>query len=325
MSAIPILGGLFSGISNIVGSAISADAQDRTNEKNLEIARENNAAMLAAMREQTRTEQEYNSISAQMQRAMIAGANPMLLAGANPATASAAGVPSLDSPVMQNPYQSFQSLGANLGSAILHAENIALQEKQINVAEFKSKIDMLQTLGEIGGSVDWSSSELKGVIKAVFGDSFDTGAIGSFARDNMVMTRLKNSVELSNLDVNQKKYLFGWLDEFTNAQFMYILAQTEQQQTQSNVNRSISSLNSEKKKEVTQAIKNMQEEWKSLNATGEMDVHRLERFVDLFDAQVKKIVSEAHISEKEAKYYIWSKINETMASLPFSGGVTKKF
>lgn len=325
MSTVPIFGGLLSAISNIIGSTISSNAQDRTNQMNLEIARGNNQAMLQAMREQTKSEQEYNSLSAQMQRAMIAGANPMLLAGANPATASSAGVPSLDSPVMQNPYQSFQSLGANLGSAFLQAENIALQEKQINVAEFKSKIDMLQTIGELGGSIDWSSSELKGVIKAVFGDSFDAGAIGSFARDKLVMTRLQNTVEVSNIDVKQKKYLFDWLDEFTNAQYMSILAGTEQFQTQSNVNRSISSLNSEKKKEITQAIKNMQEEWKSLYSTGEMDVYRLEKFVQLFDAQVKKIASEAEISENEAKFYIWSKINETMASLPFSGGVTKKF
>lgn len=301
-----VLGGVIGGIGSIVGSAISADAQRQANDMNLKIARENNAAMLSAMREQTKSEQEYNSISAQMQRAMAAGANPMLLAGADPTSASSAGVPSLDTPVMQNPYQSFASLGANVGSAALQAEQIALQEKQINVAEFKSKIDMLQTIGELGGSVDWSSDELKGVIRAVFGNTFDTGAIGTFARDNMVTTRIKNTIELSNLDVAEKKYLYGWLDEFTNAQFMSILAQTEQTQTQSGVNRStvsvnetvkkvnnsIADLNAEKKKEVTQAIKNMREQWTSLNATAQMDVIKLEKFAKFFDSQINKLTAE---------------------------------
>lgn len=292
---------------------------------NLKIARENNAAMLAAMREQTKADQEYNSIGAQMQRAMAAGANPMLLAGADPTSVSAAGVPSLDTPVLQNPYQSFAQLGANLGSAAIQAEQIALQEKQIDVAEFKSKIDMLQTLGELGGSIDWTSDELKGVIRAVFGDSFDANSIGSFARDNMTMTRIRNTIDSSDLDLKQKKYLFDWLDEFTNAQYINLLSDTERNQTTSNVNRSVASLNDEKRKEVEQAILNMKEEWNSIHAKGQMDLHKMTRFAESFDAEVKRLQAEAKITESEARFYIWSKINETLSSLPFSGGVTKKF
>lgn len=303
-----MIGAVIGGISNIIGSALSADAQRQTNEMNYKISRENNEKMLQAMREQTEAEQSYNSMSAQMQRAMMAGVNPMLLAGAQPTSASSSGVPSLDTPVMENPLQSFGSLGANLGSAAMQAEQIALQEKQIDIAEFKSKIDMLQTLGELGGSADWSSDELKGVIRAVFGDSFDAGSIGSFARDNMVMTRIKNTIESSNLDVNKKKYLFGWLDEFTNAQYINLLSDTERNQTISKVNRSIAELNKDQKKYVQQAIKNMAEEWNTLHAKGQMDLQRLTKFAEYLDAEVKKLQQEANLTEIEARYWVWQQV-----------------
>ena len=89
-----IIGAAISGVSGLVGSAISANAQKKTNQMNLQISRENNEAMLRAMREQTALEQTYNSIGAQMQRAMAAGVNPMLLAGAQPTSASSAGASS---------------------------------------------------------------------------------------------------------------------------------------------------------------------------------------------------------------------------------------
>lgn len=313
--------GLIAGISNIFGASVAAGAQQQTNKMNLQIARENNKAMLDAMREQTKADQTYNSIGAQMQRAMAAGANPMLLAGADPTSVSAAGVPSLDSPVMQNPYQSYSQMGASLGSAALHAEQLALQEKQINVAEFKSKIDMLQTIGELGGSIDWTSSELKGVIRSVFGDTFDADSIGAFARDNMVMTRIKNSIETSNLDKDTKKYLYGWLDEFTNAQYINLLSDTERNQTQSKLNRALESLNREKRDEITQAILNMKEEWNSLYAKGQMDLHKLERFAELFDAELNKIVAETKLTNEEASYLIWGYINGSLGAL---GGVAGK-
>lgn len=310
-----IIGGIISGASNIIGAGVSAAAQNRTNQMNLQIARENNKAMLDAMREQTKADQEFNSIGAQMQRAMAAGANPMLLAGADPTSVSAAGVPSLDTPIMQNPYQGFAQLGANLGSAAIQAEQIALQEKQIDVAEFKSKIDMLQTLGELGGSVDWTSDELKGVIRAVFGDSFDANSIGSFARDNMTMTRIRNTVESSDLDLKQKKYLFDWLDEFTNAQYINLLSDTERNQTTSKVNRSVASLNKEQEAHVKQAVSNMREEWNSIHAKGQMDLHRLTKFAETFEAEVKKLQSEANIAENEARYWIWHQVLQNGPSL----------
>lgn len=314
-----VLGSIISGAANLIGSSIAASAQNKTNLMNLQISRENNKAMLDAMREQTKADHEYNSIGAQMLRAIVAGANPMLLAGADPAQVSSAGVPSLDTPVFQNPYQGFAQLGANLGSAAIQAEQIALQEKQIDVAEFKSKIDMLQTIGELGGSIDWTSSELKGVIRAVFGDSFDSGSIGSFARDNMVMTRIRNTVESSDLDLKQKKYLFDWLDEFTNAQYINLLSESERNQTISKVNRSVASLNKEQEKHVQQAVSNMKEEWNSIHAKGQMDLQRLLKFAVTFDAEVKKLQSEADIAENEAIYWIWHNVLKHGPSLMSPG------
>lgn len=307
-----VIGGASSLLGAGINSAVSYAGAQQTNKTNKEIAEMNNQTMIQLMREQTDAEQRYNSIGAQMQRAMAAGVNPMLLAGAQPTSASAAGVPSLQAPDLKNPFQGFDSgltsAGHAMQTGLMQAKSMELQSEQIDNAKLQTQVDTLKTVAQLIGNTDLTSDDVNKIVSAVMGDSYQGSAIDSLLRDQFTITRLSNAIETSNIDKDTKKYLFGWLDEFTNAQFTDLLASTEMKQTQSNVNRSLVSLNSEKKKEIVQAIKNMEEQWTSLNATAQMDIQKLQKFAKYFDAQVKKLENDANLSEKEARYYLWSKL-----------------
>ena len=315
-----IAGGTIAGVGSLLSSGLGLIGTSMSNRTNREIARMNNKAMLQAMREQTASEQSYNSIGAQMARAQMAGLNPQTLANQGPTSASASGVPSLDSPVMQNPFAGFDTGLGQLGSAMITARQQQLQEEQIGVAEFESKVQMVKVLGDMAKDLNLTSDDVNNLVSSVFRGSDDQPRVASFMKDNLVKTRLNNLVQESNLSLDEKKYLSGWLDEMTNAQYMMLLADTENKQTSSNVNRSVERLNDAKKREVEQAIKNMEEQWKSLNFQGEFDANKLKHIASMTDSLVKQLSSDAHISKQEARFYIWSKINQTISSLPFSGG-----
>lgn len=303
-----ILGGIVGGASNLLGSSLSFAGAQQTNKTNKEIAEMNNKTMIQLMREQTKSEQDYNSISAQMARAMAAGVNPMLLAGAQPTSASSAGVPSLDTPVMQNPFNGFDPGGSAIGNSMIQAKQMELQSENIDNAKLQTQIDMLQTVAQLVGNADLTSTDVNQIIRSVMGDQYGGSDIQSLFRDQFTMTRLKNAIDISNVDKDTKKYMYSWLDEITNAEFVNLLADTEQKQTQSKVNRSVSRMNDSKKKEIDQAISNMAEQWKSLNATASMDIYRAEKFAKYFDATVDKLVADADISEQEARYWVWNKV-----------------
>lgn len=305
-----IWAGIIGGASNLIGSQLSFSGAQMTNLTNKEIAELNNKTMIQLMREQTKSEQDYNSISAQMARAMAAGVNPMLLAGAQPTSASSAGVPSLDSPVMQNPFNGFDPGGTAIGNSIIQAKQMELQSENIDNAKLKTQIDLLQTVGQLVGNADLTSKDVNQIIRSVMGDQYGGSDIESLFRDQFTMTRLKNAIDISNVDKETKKYMYTWLDEITNAEFVNLLADTEQKQTQSKVNRSVSRMNDAKKKEIDQAISNMAEQWKSLNATASMDIYRAKKFAKYFDATVDKLVADADISEQEALYWVWKQIIE---------------
>lgn len=318
--AAPILGGLISGGGSLLSSGLQLVGASMTNKTNKEIAESNNKAMLQAMREQTKSEQDYNSAAAQMQRAMVAGLNPMTLANQGPTSASAAGVPSLDSPVMENPFAGFD-LGTNqIGSAIITARQQELQSEQLDIADFNSKVDMLRTIGELAKNSDLTSDDINMIIRSVAGDnSPNAPQLSTLFKDQHLKTRLENGIEESNLSLNEKKYLYSWLDEMINAQYLHTLAEIENKQTSSNLNRALESMNEEKKKEIKQAIKNMQEQWKSLNFQGELDAQKLLNVSKIAESLVKEISSSARISEQEARFYLWSQINQTISSLPVVG------
>ena len=318
--AAPVLGGIIGAGGNVAGSTLGAIAQFNTNKTNKEIAEMNNKAMLEAMREQTRSDQLYNSASEQMKRLQMAGLNPMTMAGQGPTPVSAAGVPNLDSPVMQNPFGDFNFGLDNVGSAMIQSASLDNQARSIDVADFSSKVDMLKTIGDLSRDTNLTSDDVRNIVSSVMGkDNPYSSGLSDFVKDGHVVNRLNNEIKSSNLSVKEKEYLFGWLDEFKNAEYMNMLADIENKQTSSNVNRStvsyqrsqvklneaISRLTDEKKNEVTQAISNMKEQWKSLNFQGELDAKKLKRVTEVADSVVDKLVNETKLTRSEARSYVW--------------------
>lgn len=315
----PVLGaGIIGGVSSLVGSGLNVIGANSTNRTNKEIAEMNNKTMIRLMREQTKIEQDFNSIGSQMKRAMAAGINPMLLAGAQPTSASASSVPSLDSPVMQNPFNAVDLGGSSMMNAMIQTESLKNQSKALDIQDFESTTELLRVVGDLAKSGNLTSSDINDLIsKFVRPDRQNT--IGSLVHDQWIIKRVANSIELSDLDVKERKYLFDWLDEFTNAEYTMMLADIEYKQTSSNLNRSnvrlnrsqervnasIAALNEAKRKEVKQAIKNMEEQWKTLNFQGELDAKKLLRVAEIADNAVNKIVHETKVSKKEANSYLW--------------------
>lgn len=313
-----IAGGLIGGVGSIANSIISYLGASSVNETNKQIAEMNNRTMIQAMREQTKSEQDYNSASAQMKRAMIAGLNPQTLAGQTPATASSSGVPSLDSPVLQNPFTGFRSGLNDLGSAMIQGRQFDLQDRNLDLQDLSAKIDMLKVAGDLLKDTNVTSEDVNNIVKSIFGDSEDTISFENMFKDDFIRRRLRNEIEISDVDKDSKKYLYTWLDEMTNAQYVEILSRTENYQTGSKKMRSEISLNSiigklkeSERKHVEQAISNMKEQWKSLNFQGELDVKKLERVAEISDSIVRDLVAKANISEDEAKYFIWRELNGT--------------
>ena len=315
-----ILGGIVGGSGSLLGSTIGAISQYQTNKTNKEIAEMNNKAMLEAMREQTRSDQLYNSASEQMKRLQMAGLNPMTMAGQGPTPVSAAGVPNLDSPVMQNPFGDFNPGLDNVGSAMIQSASLDNQARSIDVADFSSKVDMLKTIGDLSRDTNLTSDDVRNIVSAVMGkDNPYSSGLTDLVKDNHVVNRMNNEIKISNLSVKEKEYLYGWLDEFKNAEYMSMLADIENRQTSSNVNRftvnyqrsqvklneAIARLTDEKKNEVSQAISNMKEQWKSLNFQGELDAKKLKRLTEVADSVVDKLVYETKLSRSEARSYVW--------------------
>ena len=317
MTTLTIVLGFIGLVSAILGTTMSSVAAEQTNYTNRKIAEETNETSLEAMREQTASDQAYNSMSAQMMRSMAAGVNPILAAGAQPTSVSSKSVPNLHSPQLQNPLadladfgpsvsQVMNNTGSNFVDAKLRSEQLNLNENQLKLEDFQTRVNLLKTIGEIGGSNDWTSQEMTRVINSVMGDKYDANTLGSFQRDQAIVTKIQNTIEQSNIDTNTKKYLYGWLDEFTIAQYGNIVEDTNLKQWQSKVASSVSKMNDSQRKVYDQELKNLQEEWKSLNFQGQLDVKKLEHVAKLADAFVRKFHYESGLSEMEFKNYIYS-------------------
>lgn len=306
------------GASNVIGSLAGIGGQLLANDSNQKIASMNNKAMLQAMREQTRSEQNYNSVAAQMKRAMAAGLNPMTLAGNQPTSASSSSVPSFDTPVMQNPFANVDFGIGDAVSTMNQAKALDNQSAQVEIGEMKNNIEMLRTIGDLMKDVNLTSDDASKIVNAVLGDrSPFRDKVVSLLKDDNIKVRLANEIKISDLNLKEKNYLFGWLDEFTNAEYMNILASIEETQTSSNVNRStvdlqssLQKLNDSKRREVEQAILNMQEQWKSLNFQGELDSKKLLRVAEISDSIVNTLVNEADVSRQEATFWVWKELNK---------------
>ena len=312
-----VIDGIINGVASLVGSGLNAYGTNQTNQTNKEIAQMNNETMINLMREQTRADQTYNSIGEQMKRAVAAGVNPMTMAGAQPTSVSAAPVPNLDTPVMQNPFTGFDVGGTAFTNAMVQTKSLENQSKALDIQDFESTTELLRVVGDLAKSGNLTSSDINDLISK-FLPADRQSTLGPLVQDQFIKTKFSNAVENSNLDTKEKKYLFGWLDEFTNARYIQLLADTENTQTGSNVNRSkvslnssqeklnksLASMNDEKAKEIRQAIKNMEEQWKSLNFQGELDASKLKDIPRYTEALIAKLESETNLSAKESQMLV---------------------
>lgn len=304
--------GLLSSLINLGGSIISGVGQAVTNEQNIAAQERINQSQLDFAREQTQAEFEYNSIGEQMKRAMEAGVNPMLLAGAQPTSASSSSTPSLSAPVRNNPFASVPQSAMSIGNNLIAAEQLELKDKEIqlqsqklSIEEFLSKNQLLKTILDTLGAKDLTSSEVQSIMNDVFPDLRDSVTLPELVRDNFITTNMRNGIELSNIDKDTKKYLYGWLDEFTNVQYMIQTNQLDVQDSQIKLNKALSDQSNAKVNHINQAIANMREEFKSLEYNGKLSEEKAKYIEKTVKATVDDLVNIANVSEQEAKYWVW--------------------
>ena len=157
-------------------------------------------------------------------------------------------------------------------------------------------------------------SSIDNMVDKVFSNDPNRPQIGSVYKDQWLINKLSNAIKISDLDVKEKQYCFDWLDEWINARFTHLLADIENKQTSSNLHRSqievdksIIAMNEAKKNELEQELKNMQEQWKSLNFQGELDGKKLIHVMKMADDIVRKYHYEAGVSELDFRNYVFNK------------------
>nr|QQL13309.1 MAG: DNA pilot protein [Microviridae sp.] len=139
----PWIGGLFSGLGSLFGSALGFGSQQMTNAQSMELAEYQHQKNLEMWHRQN----EYNSPTAQMQRLKDAGLNPNLVYG-NGAVGNASSEPPRYQAPTLGAYTNFGDLGVGNGmDAYLRAK---MQEEQIkNVqADTRNKEGQYMLLGE---------------------------------------------------------------------------------------------------------------------------------------------------------------------------------
>lgn len=308
----PLIGSALVGLG---GSIIGGIGQSITNQQNVTAQERINQKQLDFAREQTRAEFEYNSIGEQMKRAMQAGVNPMLLAGAQPTSASASSTPSLDAPVRNNPFASVPNSAMSIGNNILQAEQLELRDREIqlqsqklSIEEFISKNQLLKTILDTLGAKDLTSSEVQQIMNDIFPEMRDSVTLPELVRDNYITTKLLNGIEVSNIDRDTKKYLYGWVDEFTTVQYMIQTGQLDLQTSQKRLNEALTSQSNAKVQHIYQAISNMREEFKVLEYQGKLSEEKAKYIEKTAKATVDQLVNLAGVSEQEAKYWVWKQV-----------------
>lgn len=308
----PLIGSALVGLG---GSIIGGIGQSITNQQNVTAQERINQKQLDFAREQTRAEFEYNSIGEQMKRAMQAGVNPMLLAGAQPTSASASSTPSLDAPVRNNPFASVPNSAMSIGNNILQAEQLELRDREIqlqsqklSIEEFISKNQLLKTILDTLGAKDLTSSEVQQIMNDIFPEMRESVTLPELVRDNYITTKLRNGIEVSNIDRDTKKYLYGWVDEFTTVQYMIQTGQLNLQASQTSLNEALKSQSYAKVQHIYQAISNMREEFKVLEYQGKLSEEKAKYIEKTAKATVDHLVNLAGVSEQEAKYWVWKQV-----------------
>lgn len=308
----PVIGASLVGLG---GSLIGGIGSMITNHQNVKAQEQINKQQLDFAREQTEREFSYNSIGAQMKRAMEAGINPMLLAGANPTHASASSTPSIEAPVRQNPFASVPSSAMSIGNAIMQQEQINLrsreigvQEEHIDLAEFQNKTSLVKTILDSVGGSNLTSEEVQKIVNDVFSQDNmkDKGVtLPELIRDSYVSTELRNKIEMSNIDRDTKKYLYGWLDEMTYVDYMIKTSQVDLSESQKNLNKAMENKEDAKVMEIHQAIENMKKQIELMDSQEKLNEAEVEKLNKTLQATIENIQAIANINKQEAKYWVW--------------------
>lgn len=320
----PVTGSI---ISNLGGAIVGGIGQLITNHQNIHAQERINQQQLDFAREQTNREFDYNSLSSQMKRAMEAGVNPYLLAGDQPTSANAQSTPSLDAPVRQNPFASIPQNAMNIGNNLLAAEQLELREKEIQVQQqatdiqaFNQKVQIFKTVLDTLGSKDLTSSEIQGIMREIFQKEANNVTLPEVLRDSYVTTEIHNAIESSNISIKEKRFLNSWLKSFTMVQYQILRKEVDVMKSQERLNNYMSAVNSAKVQEINQAIKNMQEEWKSLNFQGELDQTKLSRVTEMANSIIDKLVAEAKVSRSDAEYWLWKFLVQNQSTIKIGPG-----
>lgn len=320
----PLIGSSLIGLS---GSIIGGIGQSITNNQNVQAQERINQQQLDFAREQTKLEFDYNSISSQMKRAMEAGVNPMLLAGAQPTSASSSSTPSLDAPVRNNPFASVPNSAMAIGNNILQAEQLELRDKELglqsqklSIEEYMSKMQLFKVVVDTLGEKDLTSSELQQILTDFFPEVKNKITLPELIRDNYITTEFRNKVENSNIDRDTKKYLYGWLDEFTTVQYMIQTNQLELQDAEIKLKNALADESNAKVREINQAIENMKEQFHSLHYEANLSIEKGKYIAQTAKSLVDDLVNIASISKKEAEYWVWKTMIENQGKANFKIG-----
>ena len=317
-----ITAGLIGAGGSFIGSGLSTIGSYYANKTNKEIAAMNNKAMLDAMREQTRADQVYNSVGEQMKRAMAAGINPLTMAGVQPTNVGAASVPSLDSPVMQNPFDAVGNPLTPLSDAMIKTRQLGLTDKQIDVSDFNAQVELVKTVADMAKSLNMTAKDANNIIQSVLGDRYKGTPVENFAKDEFSISMLRNQLMGMRLDNATKSRELKWINTLRSAQVALMSAQESKEvknveflgsqidlnKLEGKLKEASTKMTDARTKEIQQAIANMREEWKSLNFQGEYDLAKAQNIRKMADAVLKKMVADADLSYTEAQYWLYSKL-----------------
>lgn len=309
--------------SGAVGSAINTLGNIYTNSQNIKYQKEANQQMMDFTREMTKAEQDYNSIGAQMFRAMQAGVNPQLLAGSQPTSASSGSTPTLGTPVLNNPFSGngVAATGSTLANLVMQDRQQKLVSTQLELDELKTQVELVKTVMQATGNQNLSSGEIKDIISAILPEKYRSVNIPQLMQDEYVLNKIQNSIKISNLSVKEKQLITEWIPILNRVQVANINSSTERNKSLVAVDKSILKLNEANRSKIEQETKNLSALWKSLDFQGKLDQQKLLRVVELGNSLVDQIVSDAKISKQDAEYWVWSKLLNVKQSIkigPFS-------
>ena len=294
---------------SLIGAGVNATGGIITNIVNRKNVRETNEQRERLFREQM----QYNDASAQMKRQMAAGLHPMTMSGLQPSEAPSA--PDMESYEARNPFNGYIDAGVSMANQLIQEKQLGLTEQEIEVQRLKTTVDALNAVTALLGENATTEEALMMLQKITGLTPTDGDSAVTLHRDETLINSLTNQIESSNLSVEEKRITVSWLDQFKQAEYKLISAQESETRSRDALNKinykvaeSVKALNESEKAHVEQLTLNLQEQWKSLNFQGELDVRKLQSVQKLCESYVKEIMSTAKISEYEARYWVWSHV-----------------